>query len=65
MAPAQKYVTAEAIGYRSVGHAMMFGDNRPYGALINYWVGQESDGDVQIEVVDAWRGVRPFVDRLG
>ena len=53
MAPAQKYVTAEAIGYRSVGHAMMFGDNRPYGALINYWVGQESDGDVQIEVVDA------------
>ena len=53
MAPAQKYVTAEAIGYRSVGHAMMFGENRPYGALINYWVGQESDQDVHIEVFDA------------
>jgi hypothetical protein len=32
---------------------MMFGENRPYGALINYWVGQESDQDVHIEVFDA------------
>ena len=53
MAPAQKYETAEAIGYRSVGHAMMFGENRPYGALINYWVGRESDADAQIEILDS------------
>lgn len=41
MAPAQKYAAAEAVGYRSVGHAMMFGEMRPYGALINYWIGSE------------------------
>ena len=41
MAPAQKYAVAEAVGYRSVGHAMMFGEMRPYGALINFWVGTE------------------------
>jgi photosystem II stability/assembly factor-like uncharacterized protein len=56
MAPARKYATAEAVGYRSVGHAMMFGEMRPYGALINYWVGSEGDepgqGRATIDILD-------------
>lgn len=27
----------EAIGYRSTGHAMQFGEMRPYGALLSFW----------------------------
>ena len=45
VADAQKYESAEAIGYRSVGHAMQFGENRPYGALINYWVGPANEAE--------------------
>ena len=52
MAPAQKHTRAEAIGYRSVGHAMMFGEARPYGALLNYWVGTEGSGDATIDILD-------------
>jgi photosystem II stability/assembly factor-like uncharacterized protein len=52
MAPAQKYVVAEAIGYRSVGHAMMFGEMRPYGALINYWYRGVEGASVIVEVHD-------------
>jgi hypothetical protein len=40
----------EAMGYRSTGDAMFFGDNRPYGALISFWAGAtmsnaEEDGE--------------------
>ena len=52
LASAQKYVVAEAIGYRSVGHAMMFGEMRPYGALINYWYGGEEGASTNIEIID-------------
>ncbi len=52
MAPAQKYATAEAVGYRSVGHAMMFGEMRPYGALIDYWVGAEGVRRASIDILD-------------
>lgn len=53
MAPAQKHAVAEAIGYRSIGHAMMFGERRPYGALIDYWVGDDASGQASIEILDA------------
>ena len=52
MAPAQKHATAETIGYRSVGHAMMVGAMRPYGALINYWVGVEGGKETTIDILD-------------
>ena len=52
IAPAQKYIVAEAIGYRSVGHAMMFGEMRPYGAMINYWYGGEEGDSTIVEVHD-------------
>jgi photosystem II stability/assembly factor-like uncharacterized protein len=32
----------EAMGYRSTGDAMFFGDNRPYGALLSFWSGAGS-----------------------
>ncbi|MEO2158616.1 MAG: hypothetical protein ABGX31_04685, partial [bacterium] len=52
MAPAQKYVIAESIGYRSVGHAMMFGEMRPYGAMLNYWYGGGAGDSTVVEVHD-------------
>jgi hypothetical protein len=54
-APAIQYLVAERIGYRSTGHAMFFGEMRPYGALLNYWVadGDESEGlEVEIKIAD-------------
>lgn len=51
--PAQKYAVAEGIGYRSVGHAMAFGERRAYGALISYWVGSENgDSRAVVEITD-------------
>ncbi len=52
VAPAQKYAEAEAMGYGSVGHAMMFGEMRPYGALISYWVDVESGEGATIDILD-------------
>ena len=52
IALAHKYTTAESMGYRSVGHAMMFGETRPYGALINYWVGAEETRQASIDILD-------------
>ncbi|HSR41318.1 MAG TPA: hypothetical protein VLL48_04080, partial [Longimicrobiales bacterium] len=43
-APAQQYEEAERIGYRSTGMAMYFGEGRPYGALVHYWLGGGSAG---------------------
>lgn len=42
------------LGYRVVGHAMFFGDLRPYGALVSYWVGDEAAGGepASVEVRD-------------
>jgi photosystem II stability/assembly factor-like uncharacterized protein len=42
------------LGYRVVGHAMFFGESRPYGALLSYWVGpQAAGGRAQIQVRSA------------
>lgn len=38
--PALQVTTAERIGYRSTGHAMFFGENRPAGALLSLWAGE-------------------------
>lgn len=48
--PAYSHSTAEAIGYRSVGHAMFFGDRRPPGALLSYWVGDAEGGTATVEI---------------
>lgn len=49
--PAYAATVGESIGYRSVGHAMFFGDLRPEGALLSYWVGEGRDG-ARVEVRD-------------
>ncbi len=41
---------AEAIGYRSTGHAMQQGETRPSGALLSFW--SSDDGVARIEVSD-------------
>ncbi len=64
-------------GYRVVGHAMFFGENRPYGAILNYWVGAamaengvEGGAELQVrapsgEVVRTLRGpVAPGINRV-
>ncbi len=59
MAPAQKFVVGDGMvgtdkGYRSTGHTMHFGELRPYGAILNYWIGDASAGEVaEIEIHDA------------
>jgi hypothetical protein len=35
--PAYQVAIAERIGYRSYGHAMFFGENRPFGAMLTFW----------------------------
>jgi hypothetical protein len=47
--PAYTHAVAEGLGYRSTGHAMFFGDARPYGALLSYWVG-EGDPEARASV---------------
>ncbi len=41
---------AEAIGYRSTGHAMQQGETRPYGALLSFW--SAGAGEARLEVTD-------------
>ncbi|HSM62121.1 MAG TPA: hypothetical protein VK849_15040, partial [Longimicrobiales bacterium] len=41
---------AEAIGYRSTGHAMQRGENRPSGALLSFW--SAAEGSARLEVAD-------------
>lgn len=42
--PAWQHEVTDQIGYRSTGHAMFAGDNRPYGALVSYWRGGMGGG---------------------
>jgi len=50
-APARQRVIDERIGYRSTGHAMFFGEMRPYGAILNYWVSEDAaGGDAEVEI---------------
>jgi len=48
--PAVAADIGEAIGYRSTGHAMQQGENRPYGALLSFW--SDADGRARLEVRD-------------
>ncbi|MDH3225076.1 MAG: hypothetical protein OEO23_15250, partial [Gemmatimonadota bacterium] len=50
-APALDVEVAEAIGYRSTGHAMQQGTTRPVGALVNFWT--RDPGSVAIQVLDS------------
>ena len=49
--PAFDVNIAEAIGYRSTGHAMQQADTRPEGALLTYWSG--SGGMAEVTVANA------------
>jgi photosystem II stability/assembly factor-like uncharacterized protein len=49
-APAIRANVAEAIGYRSTGHAMQQAETRPVGALLNWWT--ERSSDARLEVTD-------------
>ncbi len=50
--PAHQVHVAERIGYRSTGHAMFFGENRPFGALLTLWAGEgEAERVVEVEVL--------------
>jgi photosystem II stability/assembly factor-like uncharacterized protein len=51
--PAFQVTTAERIGYRSTGHALFFGENRPSGALISLWVGEGVESSTAtVEILD-------------
>jgi photosystem II stability/assembly factor-like uncharacterized protein len=51
--PAVQVEIAERIGYRSTGHAMFFGENPPFGALLTLWVGEEhGEGTAHVAVLD-------------
>ncbi|MEX0893833.1 MAG: hypothetical protein WEB88_16820 [Gemmatimonadota bacterium] len=52
-APAIAYNQAEGIGYRSTGMAMQFGESRPRGVLLTYWLGSAQPEGVEVEVFDA------------
>jgi len=60
--PAHQVTIAERIGYRSTGHAMFFGENRPEGALVSFWAGGDPDAaDAQVTILDgAGEEIRSF-----
>ncbi len=51
-APAIAAGTHEALGYRSTGHAMQFGQMRDYGALLTFWYSEEPS-TYEVHVHDA------------
>ncbi|MFO7895288.1 MAG: hypothetical protein R6U63_16375 [Longimicrobiales bacterium] len=70
---AYHHEVAEPMGFRSTGHAMWWGENRPFGARLSIWVGDDaSAGDEEpessvatISVMDAQgAAIRTFEDRL-
>jgi photosystem II stability/assembly factor-like uncharacterized protein len=48
--PAIRANIAEAIGYRSTGHAMQQAPTRPEGALLTWWSGEV--GETRVEITD-------------
>jgi hypothetical protein len=46
--PAYALNIAEAIGYRSTGHAMQQAETRANGAILTFWTAEEGDADVEI-----------------
>ncbi len=58
--PAIQHEVADATGYRSTGHAMFFGENRPYGALLTFWLGIAADSAVLEIRSDGGEHLRSF-----
>lgn len=50
-APALAVNIAEAIGYRSTGHAMQQAETRAYGALLNFWAASPGSGRIEVSDV--------------
>lgn len=51
--PAFQVTLAERVGYRSIGHAMFFGENRPAGALLSFWIGDGVDASAaKVQITD-------------
>ncbi len=51
---AVQYQVAQVHGIRFTGFDMFLGENRPYGALLSYWIAEgDEDAEVTIEVMDA------------
>jgi len=46
--PAYAVNIAEAIGYRSTGHAMQQGETRPFGALLTFWASEQDSARIEI-----------------
>jgi hypothetical protein len=46
--PALEVEIAEAIGYRSTGHAMQQGETRPYGALLTFWSAAATEARLEV-----------------
>ncbi len=59
--PALAVDIAEAIGYRSTGHAMQQGEMRPYGAVLSFWHSGDAEG--RLEISDA-AGAVAYTDDL-
>ena len=62
---AYQHTVAESMtgGYRSSGDAMFSGTNRPYGALLTYWVADSTGGRVTMNLEDdTGRTVRTLHD---
>ncbi len=57
--PAVEYREGQVAGPRFTGFAMFLGQNRPYGALLSYWVGRKGDAADSTAAADttAWISV--------
>ena len=64
--PAYQVEIAERIGYRSTGHAMFFGENRPQGALLSAWIGEDAAGSpATVRILDGdGEDVRTFQEAV-
>ncbi len=64
--PALEVAIAERIGYRSTGHAMFFGENRPQGALLSVWIGEDAaESPATVRILDAaGEDVRTFQESV-
>jgi photosystem II stability/assembly factor-like uncharacterized protein len=68
--PALDVEVAEAIGYRSTGHAMQQGQNRDFGALLSFWASAEGRARVTVTdednalVYSRWLRAKRGVNRL-
>ncbi len=62
---AYHHAVAEPMGYRSTGHTMWWGENRPFGARLSIWVAGEAGGTGTVSVLDSdGTAVRTFPAKL-